>query len=114
VAKAREVARKNLTLADDLERKRMLGSAVDTYHDAIFANPEVPEARLGLARALEALPKRTAVHERKAAAQYRAYVALMPAIPAKEQEKFLKKAQKLDGRATKLEQRALAQAAKKR
>jgi tetratricopeptide (TPR) repeat protein len=102
-AKARAVARKNLTLADDLSHKKMMGSAVDTYHDAIFANPRSADARLGLAKALEATAKKSPVTEREAATQYRAYVALSPTLPEKEQDKFLKRAQKLDGRATKNE-----------
>jgi tetratricopeptide (TPR) repeat protein len=105
VSKARVVAKKNLTLADDLARKKMSGSAVDTYHDAVFANPKSADARLGLARTLESISKRSPVQEREAAAQYRAYVALSPALAQKDQDKFLKRAQKLDGKATKLESR---------
>lgn len=110
VAKSREVARKNLTLASDLSRKNMIGSAVDTYHDAVFANPKSAPARLGLAKALEDVSKPTPVHMREAAFQYRAYVALNPTMPQKEQQKFLNKAQKLDTKAGKREQRAASTA----
>jgi len=103
VAKERAVAHKNLTLADDLSRKKMMGSAVDTYHDAIFANPRSADARLGLAKALESVSKKSPVTERESATQYRAYVALNPTLPQKDQEKILRRAQKLDGRATKNE-----------
>jgi tetratricopeptide (TPR) repeat protein len=112
VAKARESARKNLTLADDLSRKRMTGSAIDTFHDAVFANPKSSNARLGLAKTLDSVSKPTVVQRREAAFQYRAYVALSPQLPAKEQEKFLKKAEKLDARATKIEQKEVAQKGK--
>lgn len=108
VAKAREVARKNLTLADDEARKGMKGSAIDTYHDAVFSNPKSADARMGLAKALESAPKQTPVTMREAAFQYRAYVGLMPTMPAKEQQKFLSKAEKLDAKAGKREAREMA------
>lgn len=115
VAHAREAARKNLTLADDLARKKMTGSAIDTYHDAVYANPRVADARLGLAKALQMVSHPTPVQEHETAAQYRAYVALSPTLPQKDQEKWLKKAQKLDGKATKLEQKqSIAEARSKR
>jgi tetratricopeptide (TPR) repeat protein len=108
VAKSREVARKNLTLAGDLARKRMSGSAIDEFHDAVFANPKSADARIGLAKALEAAPKSTPVTLRETATQYRAYVALVPTMQQKEQQKFLAKADKLDQKAGKREQRDLA------
>jgi tetratricopeptide (TPR) repeat protein len=112
VAKAREAARKNLTLATDLSRKHMTGSSIDTYHDAVFANPKSADARLGLAKALESAPKATPVTLRETATQYRAYVALIPTMPQKEQQKFLAKAEKLDAKAGKREARDLAIRAK--
>lgn len=108
IAKQREVARKNLTLAGDLSRKHMTGSAIDTYHDAVFANPKSADARLGLAKALEAASKPTAVQLRETAFQYRAYVALSPQLTQKEQQKFLAKADKIDVKAGKKEQKDLA------
>lgn len=108
VAKQREVARKNLTLADDMARKGMKGSAIDTFHDAVFANPKSADARIGLAKSLENAPKATLVTMREAAFQYRAYVALVPSMPPKEQQKFLSKADKLDAKAGKREAREMA------
>lgn len=108
VEKARVAAKKQLTLATDMQRKKMTGSAIDTYHEAIFQNPRVPEARLGIAQAIEQLSKPSPVEIREAATQYRAYVSLMPSMPEKEQQKFLKKAEKLDGKAYKREQRSVA------
>ncbi|MFX4790178.1 hypothetical protein ABTB87_23145, partial [Acinetobacter baumannii] len=49
VAKAREDARQNLTLANDLAKRKQLASAVDKYHAAIFADPRMADARIGLA-----------------------------------------------------------------
>lgn len=109
VAKVREAARRHLTLASDLSRKKMTGSAIDTYHEAVFNNPKMPEARIGLAKALDSVSRPSAIQLREAATQYRAYVALVPSMPAKEQQKFLKKAEKLDTKAGKIEQRPIAQ-----
>jgi tetratricopeptide (TPR) repeat protein len=108
VGKARAAARKNLTLADDLARKRMTGSAVDTYHDAVFANPKSAAARLGLAKTLESVSKASPVQLRESAMQYRAYVALVPNLPIKEHDKYIKKAEKLDVKAGKVERRPVA------
>lgn len=111
VSKAREGARKELTLADDLSRKKMMGSAIDKYHEAIFSNPKVPQSRLGLAKALEAVSKPSAQQLRESALQYRAYVALVPNMPVKERDKIAKRAEKLEERAYKLEQKTQAPAA---
>jgi superkiller protein 3 len=107
VAKAREVARKSLTLATDEARKGMKGSAVDTFHDAVATNPKSADARLGLAKALENVSKPTPVQMREAAFQMRAYVALSPTLPPKEKEHFLSKADKLDTKAGKRENKQL-------
>ncbi len=108
LTKQREEARKNLTLATDLARKKMTGSAVDTYHAAVFNNPKSAPARLGLAKALEDVSKPSPVQIREAAFQYRAYVALSPTLSQKEQEKLLSKAQKLDNKATKREEKEIS------
>jgi tetratricopeptide (TPR) repeat protein len=105
VAKARETARKSLTLATDEAHKSMKGSAVDTFHDAVAANPKSATARLGLAKALENVSKPTPVQMRESAFQLRAYVALSPTLSPKEKEHFLSKADKLDVKAGKRESR---------
>jgi tetratricopeptide (TPR) repeat protein len=108
VAKARETARKSLTLATDEARKKMTGSSVDTFHEAVGANPKSAVARLGLAKALEDVSKPTVVQMREAAFQIRAYVALSPELSAKDQQHFLAKADKLDTKAGKREKKELA------
>jgi tetratricopeptide (TPR) repeat protein len=108
VSKARVSAKKTLTLADDLSRKKMTGSAIDTYHDAVFSNPKSSGARLGLARALESVSKPSPVQLREAAMQYRAYVSLVPSLPQKDQAKYVHKAEKLDVKAGKIERRPVA------
>lgn len=108
-AKLREEARKSLTFANDLARKKMTGSAIDNYHTAVYNNPRVAASRLGLAKTLDDVSKPTPVQLREAAIQYRAYVALSPTMPIKEQDKYLKKAEKLDAKAGKAESRAVTQ-----
>lgn len=108
VTKAREIAKRSLTLASDESKRKMTGSAVDTFHDAVAANPKSAPARIGLAKALEDVSKPTPVQMREAATQMRAYVALSPALPPKEQQKFLSKADKLDVKAGKKERKEAA------
>lgn len=105
VAKARDLARQDLTLADDLARKKQLASAVDKYHSAIFGNPVVPEPHLGLAKALEKMTPLKSSDLREATTQYRAYISLVPNLPQKEQERLTKHLQKLEDKAFKLEKK---------
>ncbi len=105
VGKARDAARKNMTLASDFARKGMNASAVDAFHDTVYQNPKSADARLGLAKALEDVSKATPVQLREAAFQFRAYVALSPSMQPKEQQKFLSKAEKLDNKAGKRERK---------
>ncbi len=108
VAKAREVARQDLTLADDLARKRQIASAIDKYHAAIFDNPKVSDSRLGLAQTLERVSNPTPNELREAIVQYKAYMALEPNIPEKERQKIVRKMQRLEERAYRIEQKAKA------
>ncbi len=104
VAKAKEVARQDLTLADDLSRKKQLASAIDKYHAAIYENPRVPDAHYGLASALER-NKPASKDLREAIVQYKAYITLSPDLPPKELDKLNKKIIKLEERAYKMEQK---------
>ncbi len=103
VAKAKESARQDLTLADDLARKRQLASAIDKYHAAVYANPKVPDTRYGLAKTLERLRPKTSRDLREAATQYKAYIALSPSLPEKELRKLNKRISRLEEKAYKLE-----------
>jgi tetratricopeptide (TPR) repeat protein len=103
VAKARDLARQDMTLAEDLARKKQLSSAIDKYHAAVFANPRNAEAREGLAVALEKLYPNNPKEMREATAQFKAMLALTPAKPAKEQEKVQKHIARLETRASKME-----------
>lgn len=106
VKKAREGARQDLTLATDLARKKQLASAIDKYHSAVFQNPRVPEARIGLADALERLSPPASKDLREAIVQIKAYMALSPNLPPKEVEKLQKRMTKLEEKAYKIDQKA--------
>lgn len=106
VAKARDAAKQDQTLAADLARKKQLASAIDKYHASIYGNPRVADTRLGLAQTLEKLSPPGSKDLREAITQYKAYMALEPNIPLKEQEKLNKKIKSLDEKAYKLEQKA--------
>jgi tetratricopeptide (TPR) repeat protein len=105
VAKARDLAKQDLTLADDLAKRKQFASAVDKYHASIFANPRQAGAHYGLAEALESLYPDSPKDLREARVQLQAYQALTPAMEPKESERLEKRMAKLDLRASKIEQK---------
>jgi len=105
VAKAKDTARQDLTLADDLARRKQLASAVDKYHSAIFGNPKSADARIGLAQTLERLSPQASKDLREAIVEYKAYISLSPNLPPKELEKLNKRMTKLENKAYKLDQK---------
>jgi tetratricopeptide (TPR) repeat protein len=105
VAKAREAAKEDDTLAEDLARKGQIKSALDKYRSTIYANPRVAEAHLGYANALQKDKPETSGSLRLAATQYRAYIALTPNLPPKEIEHYNEKAANLEEKAYKYEQK---------
>lgn len=105
VAKQRDLARQDLTLANDLASKSLYKSSLDKYRSAISGDPKVSDAHLGYAVALQKDEPETAEKFRQAATQYRAYLSLEPDLPLKEVERIneriqrcLEKALKREGR----------------
>lgn len=111
VAKAREVTKQDLNLANDLARRKQFNSAVDKYHTAIFNDPRNAQARLGLAETLERFFQQDSKALRESVMQYKAYESLTPGLPPKELERLHKVTARLEMRATKLE-RAVAEGKK--
>jgi tetratricopeptide (TPR) repeat protein len=105
VAKARDQARQELTLADDLAKRKQLKSAVDKYHASIFDYPKGAMARQNLAMTLEKLSPPQPADLREAVTQWKAYIALTPTLPPKELEKLNKRIANLEQKAYKLEQK---------
>ncbi len=108
VAKTREVARKDLTMARDLYRKGQVNTAVDKFRDAIYSDPRNPESRLGLADSLQKQKEQTAPMLRDAAFQYRAYISLQPNLPEKERSKIEHKIERVESKAFKMETKGIA------
>lgn len=103
VGTARDAARQDLTMAGDLAKRKQVASAIDKYHAAIYDNPKVADARLGIAQTLETYPKPTSSQLKESIVQYRAYLDLSPSLPPKEVEKLNKKLVTMQNKATKLE-----------
>lgn len=108
-AKAREQAKEDLNMAQDLSMKKQLASSIDKYHAAIYDDPKLAVARIGLAKTLERQRPLASKDIREAITQYKAYMALDTSIPEKERAKLDKHIQQLDGKAYKLEMKAQAQ-----
>ena len=108
VAKAKDAAKQDLTLANDLSRKKQWQSAMDKYHASIFENPKVADARYGAATTLEKMKPPFSKDLREAVVQYRAYIDLNPNIPPKELEKLNKKITSLENQAGRLEEKEKA------
>ena len=106
VAKARDTARQDRTLAADLANRKQMNSAIDKYHASLFGNPKDGETRQGLANALEKMKPLKSTDLREAVVQYKAYMALTPNIPPKENEKLQKHIGSLENKAFKMEQKA--------
>jgi tetratricopeptide (TPR) repeat protein len=114
VARAKDDARQNLTLANDLSRRKQLQSAIDKYHAAIYGNPKVGDSHRGLAETLERLSPQESKDLKESVVQYKAYIALTSDIPVKELEKLNKHITMLENKAFKLEAKEKEQGTKPR
>jgi tetratricopeptide (TPR) repeat protein len=94
VASARTKAAQALTLATDLTRKKQFASGLDQYRSAAYLNPRLADAHLGLAETLQKFMNKDSAALREASLHYKAYIALTPDLPEKEQTKLSKKAEK--------------------
>lgn len=112
IAKAKDAAKQDLTLADDLAKKKQLASAMDKYHAAIYENPKVAASRLGAGQTLEKMKPLGSKDLKEAIVQYKTYLDLSPNLPPKELEKLNKKITNLEGQATKLEAKEKAKGGK--
>ncbi|PWU00078.1 MAG: hypothetical protein C5B53_04670 [Candidatus Melainabacteria bacterium] len=112
VAKARKAVKEDVTMAQDLARRKQLASSIDKFHSAISGNPRQADAHEGLAQSLERLYPDSPKDLEESITQYRAYMALSGPLPEKEKEKLEKHIAKLQSRATKLEQKNKVASAK--
>ena len=105
VAKARQSVKEDLTLAQDLARRKQFASAIDKFHAAIFGNPRLADAHEGLAQSLERLYPDSPKDLTEAVAQYNVYLGLAGSLSEKEKEKLEKHIAKLQVKASRLEQK---------
>jgi tetratricopeptide (TPR) repeat protein len=108
VEKVRAESKRECNLGADLAKRGMLASSVDNFRLAVANNPRMAAPRLGLADNEQRLSPNVPSVLRDAATQYRAYMALETGLPVKEKQKFQKKIERLEARATKLEQKNIA------
>lgn len=106
IFKAREEAKQNLNLANDLARSRQLQSAIDKYRLSAYQDPKVADTHLFLAQTLEKLNEQTSKTMRETIAQYKAYLELAPGVPAVTVDKLQKRVAKLESKVQKIEQSA--------
>lgn len=105
VTKVRNAAKQDLTLANDLEKRKQLASAIDKYHASIYDNPKVGDARLNLAKTLEELKPPMIADLREAIVQYKAYLELTPNAASKDVEKIQKRVSLLEQKVDRMEKR---------
>jgi tetratricopeptide (TPR) repeat protein len=106
IFKAREEAKQNLNLANDLARRRQMQSAIDKFKLAAYQDPKVADTHLFLAQTIEKLAEQTSKTMRETIAQYKAYLELAAGVPAATQDKLQKKVARLETKALKIEQSA--------
>lgn len=104
VSNARAKAKSELTLAQDLASKKQFASGIDKFRSAAYLNPRLADAHVGLAEALQKFSGNNSAALREASLHYKAFVALTPNMPEKEQQKYAKKAEKCIEVAYKIDQ----------
>ncbi len=103
VIKQRKIAADDLRVGNELTLKKQFDGAAERYRDAIGTDPKLADARLGLARSLEKMPKPSFNNLREGAQQYILYVALKSDLLEKDKQKLFAQADRLTARAAKLQ-----------
>ena len=107
IFKAREEAKQNLNLANDLARSRQFASSIEKFRLAAYQDPKVADTHLFFAQTLEKMSEQSSKTIRETIAQYKAYLELAPGVPAATQDKLQKRVAKLESKALKVEQSAV-------
>ncbi|MBX9721984.1 MAG: tetratricopeptide repeat protein [Candidatus Obscuribacterales bacterium] len=105
ITQARASALDAVKVGNELLNKKQCDGAIERFRQAIAANPMLPDARLGLAQALERFPKADSAKLIEAVQQYQNYMILKTDIPAKEKEKMSSNIDKLTDKAAKLKEK---------
>lgn len=102
VAQLRKAAVDGTKIANELAKKKQWDGAIAKYREALSDNPAYPEARFGLAEALEDGPKDSIPTLSEAAQQYQVYLTLATDLPTKEREKMSNLIEKLTEKVQKM------------
>ncbi len=105
IAQLRKTAQDDIPVADELYKKKQFEGAVAKYREALASNPRLPDARFGLAKALETTPKANSAMLDEAVMQYQYYLSMKQDLPQKDKEKLVSQCAKLTDKAAKLKQK---------
>jgi tetratricopeptide (TPR) repeat protein len=105
ITQLRKTAQDDVPVADELYKKKQFEGAVAKYREALASNPRLPDARFGLARALETTPKANSAMLDEAVMQYQYYLTMKQDLPQKDKEKLVTQCAKLTDKSAKLKQK---------
>jgi tetratricopeptide (TPR) repeat protein len=105
VAQLRQTAQDTLKIANELAKKKQWDGAIAKYREALSYSPTLPDARFGLAEALEKGPKDSVPTLSESAQQYQYYLALANDLTAKDREKLTDLIEKLNDKVAKMKQK---------
>jgi tetratricopeptide (TPR) repeat protein len=105
VAQLRVTAADSLKIANELAKKKQWDGAIAKYREVLSNNPVLPDARFGLAEALEDGPKDSVATLSESAQQYQVYLTLANDLTSKDREKLTDLIEKLNDKVAKLKQK---------
>ncbi|MDR3616081.1 MAG: tetratricopeptide repeat protein [Candidatus Obscuribacterales bacterium] len=105
VAQLRVTAVESLKIANELAKKKQWDGAIAKYREVLSNNPVLPDARFGLAEALEDGPKDSVATLSESAQQYQVYLTLANDLTSKDREKLTELIEKLNDKVAKLKQK---------
>jgi tetratricopeptide (TPR) repeat protein len=105
VAQLRVTAAESLKIANELAKKKQWDGAIAKYREVLSNNPVLPDARFGLAEALEDGPKDSVATLSESAQQYQVYLTLANDLTSKDREKLTELIEKLNDKVAKLKQK---------
>ena len=105
IAQLRQTAADSLKIANELAKKKQWDGAIAKYREVLTSNPVLPDARFGLAEALEDGPKDSVASLSESAQQYQLYLSLASDLTSKDREKLTDLIEKLNDKVAKLKQK---------
>jgi tetratricopeptide (TPR) repeat protein len=105
IVQLRQTAADSLKIANELAKKKQWDGAIAKYREVLSNNPVLPDARFGLAEALEDGPKDSVATLSESAQQYQVYLTLANDLTSKDREKLTDLIEKLNDKVAKLKQK---------